>query len=131
MSDEQKPAPGPAPTQDPAPGPAGKEARQQERRRVRWRALILHPDWHNDQTHIINVSESGACIVSPDSRAVGSPMRIVLFVPDLKQSGKVMPYMLSARVAYSVLSADGFQLGLQFHKPDSAAVAHIASAMRR
>ncbi|GAA5167882.1 PilZ domain-containing protein [Viridibacterium curvum] len=107
------------------------EGRANERKRVHWRALILLPDWQAIPTSIVNISESGTCIISPDTRPAGAMMQIVLFVPDLKHDGRVMPWLLKMKVAYSVLSGSGFQLGAQFLQPEAAAVEHIRAAMRR
>jgi PilZ domain len=111
---------------------AGKaEGRANERKRVHWRSLILLPDWQAVPTSIINISESGTCIISPDSRPAGAQLQIVLFVPDLKHDGRVMSWMLRTKVAYAVLANNGFQLGVQFIQPEADAVEHIRAAMRR
>lgn len=107
------------------------DSRASERRKALWRALILHADWRALPTNIVNISETGTCIVSPDSRPAGAPIQFVLFVPDHKVGGRVMPWMMNAKVIYSVLAGNGFQLGLQFVQPDPAAIEYIRTAMRR
>lgn len=104
-----------------------RERRSSERKVLRLRADVRFPDNKTLQTHSVDISTGGICLVSPVKLDLGQTCEINL---QLSACGSDTTVPLLGRVCYCIRGADGFRAGMQFVQMSSQASAVIEAALK-
>lgn len=88
--------------------------RQAPRARVTWRAVHIQEGRNNLLIKVVDISEGGIGVITQNNYAIGQVLNIGMEIPAPNNLNKKTQHICRTAVVHTVLSNEGYRVGLRF-----------------